>query len=431
MEAGHVDLDTERFEKIQKEIKESQDIKMKKEDYIFVSLICSLQILRRWLVEKYVINGKRYNDSELAKKVKHQSPVGKIENEDYGTWILGSACYDAVNLTDGMKRRVIKPGISGANHRYATLAHDPLLGLVFGPLNLLSDTVTVHKTNIRTYETKQIDWRIPSSGYKISAPSSLLFSVKQAAILVQEDPKMFYLAILKHLIHLASDSVTIQGLSIPGANALPNDIDKWLLKNGFDSAWFFGNGLQYLGANVINRLSRFVYTWLFSGSADDTELIREKALKDIAIANSLATAENFAIIGSRLGITGDYIKTLRSVDFGGLIATIQAISQSKLVKEDIANIANVWDDIQFNFTVSGSRISQKFTFDTQTIDEKYRDIILAMQEEYESLEDLQKSSFDKRDDFQFENSGKYARVLNVDKGSILETQNDITRFFKN
>lgn len=33
----------------------------------------------------------------------------------------------------------------GANHRFATLGHDPILGLIFGTANIMTNTITTVK----------------------------------------------------------------------------------------------------------------------------------------------------------------------------------------------------------------------------------------------------------------------------------------------
>ena len=55
--------------------------------------------------------------------------------------------YDAMRLSERFKS--IYPGfttgLAGVNHRYLTLGHDPLIGLIVGTANIATNTLTVNK----------------------------------------------------------------------------------------------------------------------------------------------------------------------------------------------------------------------------------------------------------------------------------------------
>lgn len=57
----------------------------------------------------------------------------------------------------------------GANHRFTTLGHDPLLGLIFGTANILTNTISLnHKVLIDTYNVHYDNLKNPKISYHVS-----------------------------------------------------------------------------------------------------------------------------------------------------------------------------------------------------------------------------------------------------------------------
>lgn len=87
-------------------------------DVKFLFFATALQCLRQYLIS----NDKFRFDTDKA----GDNFIGKFVPRKYEDILLGSVPYDAVRKAEGYKDQ--NTGISGANHRYMTLGHDPILG---------------------------------------------------------------------------------------------------------------------------------------------------------------------------------------------------------------------------------------------------------------------------------------------------------------
>lgn len=157
-------------------------------------------------------------------------------NDWFGQWAsaLEARCkvpYDAQAAFDGTRI----PGMAGPSHRFQSLGHDPVLGFVFGVLDILRGTVTGF-----SYE------HLKGRHTFVSLPSA---SLGQEADLIA--------ALLRHLGHLFSDVATPMGLPAPlqglfqGINAgsfgpkgrTVGQIARWMYLNGYDLRHFLAGGL--------------------------------------------------------------------------------------------------------------------------------------------------------------------------------------------
>ncbi|MBX0329699.1 hypothetical protein K2Z83_18675 [Oscillochloris sp. ZM17-4] len=168
-------------------------------------------------------------------------------NDWFGRWAraLETSCqvpYDAQAAFDGTRI----PGMSGRAHRFQSLGHDPVLGFVFGVLDILRGTVSGF-----SYAHLQGAHRwimLPSAG------------AGQETDLIA--------AMLRHLGHLVSDVATPMGLPAPllglfqGINAgsfgtkghsVGQQIARWMYLNGYDLRHFLVGGLSPAVIEMIVR----------------------------------------------------------------------------------------------------------------------------------------------------------------------------------
>jgi hypothetical protein len=164
----------------------------------------------------------------------------------FGRWArsLEASCnvpYDAQAAFDGTRI----PGMSGRSHRMQSLGHDPVLGFVFGVLDILRGTVTGfsydHLQGRHTFVA------LPSAG------------MGQETNLIA--------ALLRHLGHLVSDVATPMGLPAPllslfqGVNAgsfgpkgrSVGQIARWMYLNGYDLRHFLVGGLSLAVIEIVLR----------------------------------------------------------------------------------------------------------------------------------------------------------------------------------
>lgn len=170
--------------------------------------------------------------------------------------------YDRVNLISTGQSI---PGSGARTHRYHTLGHDPLLGLVFGVIDILRGSTTgIDRSGSLIY--------IPGTGPPTTNP--LLALVKQAA-------------------HLLSDSCTSMGLPAPGWNALGGaqlgsfgnenltvaQVSRLMYLKGYDLRHFLAQSISVAAAELVLHLYWYVREALDATWAEQVD--HEWALADI------------------------------------------------------------------------------------------------------------------------------------------------------
>ena len=75
-----------------------------------------------------------------AKKKQQGRRLRELEGKTWKEIVFSGVPYDAITGS----KDVLKVGLSGTTHRYRTLGHDPILGWIFGTLNILTDTLTLN-----------------------------------------------------------------------------------------------------------------------------------------------------------------------------------------------------------------------------------------------------------------------------------------------
>ena len=298
---------------------------------------------RKKYKNRYVEKAKQAEDEFYSKK------------NNYKNWreiVDQNVPFDAMNALDkdlipdvaGLNKKG-KNGkynnISGLNHHAATLGHDPILGFVFGTLNILTDTITY--SNFKTYDVVR--------GHKIKAlnqfqiirelqptdlvvdyskPRLLIDVLLEAILCVKEDPKRLAAAVYKEAEHLVSDKYCKQGLPIPILSIVDSQKAQELIEKGWNSEEFkklaksdlkqitISAGIAFL----INLIVEALY--MFCIKSDEKKEIRQvKAKKITASASAIALSSNVLYVTiakdyKKIDIAGmgyTMIKLLRTNDF--------------------------------------------------------------------------------------------------------------------
>lgn len=423
-------------QKLVTSINESQQMALNYNDILFISLIAGLQISRQW-ISKRILNRQRYTDTEAANKVKHNDLMKEIGNKsDLALWVLGPTTYDAIKRSSSYWK---KTGVGGSNHRYATLAHDPLIGLFVGPINLTSNTIT-YRTDIAFGTSKVLANNVanPATGYSISTKSNFVYALQKSAETIHENKIILPAAVIKHLLHLASDVDTKQGLIIPGLSMLPDigavkssDINKWLINQHFDSVWFANLFVQYGLAEIVNAIGSILYKFLLYRNTTKTKtFVETKTQKVIAIANAVSASEDVIVAVTR-ALHGDVVGSVRDLDWGGLVAAVRHIIESDEFKNEIKETIHAWDNIKYNFSTTSEEIESDFHSKLGSIDVAYHDVVQRIQNEYCTYNKLQAlaANLNQPGNEMFEYSKAFAQMNET--SHILNSKQDIDNFFNN
>lgn len=233
--------------------------------------------------------------------------------------------YDAMQLeSENVK---LPKRLVGTNHHAYTLGHDPILGWIFGTMNIMSRSITFNLPLWPTF------W-VVNDGNKIKCPTnmgivSILFSCVHS---MEEDDKRLPAAVIRHSLHIISDKYGKTGLpiSLPFMSA---DKAQELIEKGWNSeeARRFLNkvlkivvkdsliiSIQFILSFFINQIIKALHLMMYDENADgDIKLYEVRTRKILMTANILSMTSNYAYVA----IT----KKLNAFDIGGAIETIHRI----------------------------------------------------------------------------------------------------------
>lgn len=242
--------------------------------------------------------------------------------------------YDAMLGT----KNILIPGvsdignnISGRNHHAATLGHDPVLGYIFGTINILTRTITFKNAMLTTnlVHLQRGSNRNQYVGKEIGFAGAIIRTLETA----QEDITRIPAAVLRQALHIQSDKYTKMGLPIP---FIPAETAQKLLVQGWNSyeverlSEFILKdtgivAIQALLSVLINAIIEVLYLSMNICSTNEM-MTNVKSKKIIMYSNTIASGSN--IIATLLS------KDLKHLDIGGLCVTLyRIISDKRLIKQ--------------------------------------------------------------------------------------------------
>lgn len=288
-------------------------------------------------------NEKKYN----KEKIEYRRKIKENGSYEYLSWIeilMHPVPYDAMSGSENINiitRNIwgkttfnspIGKQLSGKNHHVATLGHDPILGWIFGTLNIASASITF--CDLQTYPVIQ-SMQLDKWGQTIDYlnKSSIVEMIRYCISSFQEDSKRIPAAIARQAIHFQSDKYTKDGLPIP---LLTPDKAQRLINYGWNSneaervlKKITKNigivSVQFAIAELINMVIRGIY--MFMASDDENGFNKVKIEKILTISSMLAEVSNVATVV----VTQDISK----LDIGGLISMVHQIVISKRTQLEI------------------------------------------------------------------------------------------------
>ena len=219
----------------------------------------------------------------------------------------------------------------GKNHHVATLGHDPLLGWVFGTMNIMSRTVTMKdfsSYNVEMYDRTQKEGSLiffQNNRQSITTPTSLPLIVGSCLYSFTEDNKRLFAAVARQGMHFASDAFTKMGLPIPLLSATRAQN---LLELGWNSVEAekvikqVGRNLAVVGAQaglsiLINFIIKSLHFLYFDGNVDnqqELDLYEVKTRKILSYSNAIASGSNILYVALS--------QDIQKLDIGGIMVTI-------------------------------------------------------------------------------------------------------------
>ena len=304
-------------------------------------------------------SGKKYEDKKINEYMKkHPEKVESAKKEYHGekgrdtryrSWIeilMRPVPYDATNSDDngvipnianlnGFDENMMQyKNICGGNHHAATLGHDPVLGWIFGTMNIMSSTITF--VNFLTFEVSQTNpqlnkWRQTINYARPFGYAEMLGYCIGSAV---EDPKRIPAAVVRQSMHFASDKYCTEGLPIPLLGTIDPQRAQELIEKGWNSQelkYLLRTDLLNLGVNaavsiLINLILKSIYLFCMDGE-EDIEILKVRIQKILLVSNIISSSSNILYVA--------VTKRIGKLDVAGIGVTLLNLFKSKKFISDI------------------------------------------------------------------------------------------------
>ena len=326
-----------------------------KTDVAILMLAIALQI-GRWVIIGAVdvkvtekINNSRLKhddklitdkEKELRDKYKERHKNDKHVKSKHRDWmqiVMDGVPYDLVKGSKGVFE------MEGGYHRIHTLGHDPVLGWIFGVMNILSDTITLDTLQTYKVEMKKghKSWIVPPS----KTPYPLSSAFFDAYDSIMEDSKRLPAAVFAQALHLGSDYFTKAGLPVPVLEALDftKDFANKIYKEQYDSLLLTKDiakiGVQATLSALINMLIAVIHGLFYDPSKyENRDLYEVKTRKILLYSNLIATSSNVITVAG-MEVAAYYSanpelakKGFAYMDIGGYIVTMyRLVTDTKFI----------------------------------------------------------------------------------------------------
>lgn len=196
-----------------------------------------------------------------------------------------------------------------AYHRMCTLGHDPILGWLFDPMNILTDTITLN--NFKTYRVT----RAPMKLTKEIAPMIGLF--QESYNYIKDDFLNLPTAIFAQAQHLKSDKYTKIGLPVPVLSSFNEEFASKLYRNNYDVLCFSRDlkiiEIPFAVSKIIDMVISLTHG-LFQKSDEADDIFEVRTRKILLVSNAIASSSTI--------INSVVTSNIKKLDMGNLLNTI-------------------------------------------------------------------------------------------------------------
>jgi hypothetical protein len=267
-------------------------------DIKFLFLAAGLQCLRQYIFS---------NDAFRLTASEGDRLMEKTVPKAWQDILCSSVPYDAIHH-DGFAENT---GLSGSTHRYRTLGHDPLLGWLVGPVNIITDSLTKSDI-ITTYSVQNMN----ICGYY---PSGTVGAFSDCIGLVQAEKKLLPIAVIRQTIHFGSDYFTKHGLPVPILSTLNNDIARSMVAQYNIDMYSITRGVAL--SVLLNTIISYIHTLFYDVRKDGSrEMYEVRTRKVVTYANIVASTSNIVSVAVQYFLGNK--KSLKQLDVGGLLVTL-------------------------------------------------------------------------------------------------------------
>lgn len=288
-----------------------------KTDLSFLAVATALQVAKS-LLFPYIADKFHYGDSfDPAKRLEHNDQAIEkahrkandsfrdehLKTHKTGQWINLLYQTPPYDITRGSVDAGLNLG--GAYHRLYTLGHDPILGWLFGTMNILTDTMTLN--DLSSYRVSRDPMRIMSS----RVPLWTLFQESYEEI--KADPLNLPAALFAEAQHLKSDEYTKLGLPAPLLSSFNEDFASELYKSNYD-ALCLARDAKIVGSSfAVSKIFDLIIllAHLQFCTEEDKSLYEVRTRKILLISNAIASTSTV--------INASITQNPKNLDIGSLL----------------------------------------------------------------------------------------------------------------
>ena len=213
------------------------------------------------------------------------------------------------------------PGISGFDHRFTTLGHDPLAGFVFGTANIVTNTLSVNNAGLLfpSYHIKDY----PGIGNMIDGKTDIYHVLKWTANTISEKPEVVGGAMITQAVHMGTDVFTKAGLPIPLINVISPETSKFLMGHHIDTLSVIRSAAL---AILVNKIVEMFHKLFYDKRTGQANLYEVKTRKVVMYSNVMSSLLNVGYVAG----TGD----MNHLDIGGIAVTLwRVLTDQKKIKQ--------------------------------------------------------------------------------------------------
>lgn len=302
-------------------------------DITFLLFATTLQCIRQYVIGTIT---QRVDDKTAAKNTKghgveHSDRKHRLYNPSAEEILTNPVPFDAIY---GSKDYNLGIG-GGFTHRAKTIGHDPLLGWLFGTMNIATSTVTVSE-GLQSYHVLTGTTANGAARDKISKHANtfkILDSCKDKLLNEGMNGKeIIGISLMKEAVHLRSDMYSTASLPIPIISTISVDAARTLADYGIDMGNVLKVGSQAGFSVLINSLIGMIHGLYYDESIHTSRsLYAVKTRKILSYSNLIATASNViaVAIASAVGVSSGNPELVRRsvnyLDLGGIMVTLYRV----------------------------------------------------------------------------------------------------------